>query len=75
MFKMEAKYPRIGKELKKWRTRKGLNQTQAAQAIGISQPFVSQIETEQKDPSIKVLIFIHLHTGKSLYDLLGLKEP
>ena len=72
---MKAKYPRIGKELKIWREIHDLNQTVAARAVGISQSFLSQIENGQKDPSVRVLIFIHRHTRISLYELLGLKEP
>jgi len=75
ILKMEAKYPRIGKELKKWRTESELRQEDAARTIGIKQPFYSSIEKGKKDPSIRVLIFIHRHTKISLYDLLGLKEP
>jgi transcriptional regulator with XRE-family HTH domain len=74
IFEMEAKYPRIGKELRKWRKALGLNQEDAGRAIGIGQSFVSSIETGTKDPSIQVLIFIHRHTKIPLHELLGLKE-
>jgi transcriptional regulator with XRE-family HTH domain len=75
MLEMEAKYPRIGKELKKWRTTLELRQEDAARAIVIGQSFLSSIERGRKDPSIGVLLFIHRYTKISLYELLGLKEP
>ena len=73
VIEMEAKYPRIGKELKKWRGK--MRQEDACLSFGIEQSFYSEIERGKKDPSIETLIRIHQHTKVSLYDLLGLKDP
>ena len=75
ILKMEARYPKIGKALKKWRTGEGYSQAVAGKMIGIKQPFVSSIERGKKDPSIEVLVYIHRQTKIPLYELLGLKGP
>ncbi len=41
--------------VKVWREYRKLTQTQAAEAAGISVPFLSQIETGKRKPSTKVL--------------------
>ena len=75
IIEMKAKYPKIGKVIRKWREDEDLRQIDVARAIGIKQPFLSNIETGKKDPSLEVLVFIHIRTKISLYELLGLKDP
>jgi transcriptional regulator with XRE-family HTH domain len=45
----------LGKVIKQKRKELGLNQVDFSNAVGISQTFLSQIESDKKEPSSKVL--------------------
>ena len=44
--------------IKKKRIEKGLSQNKLAKLVGITQPFMNEIESGRKSPSIEVLIRI-----------------
>ena len=44
--------------IRKKRKQLGLSQNQLARAVGISQPFMNEIELGKKNPSVEVLIKI-----------------
>jgi XRE family transcriptional regulator, regulator of sulfur utilization len=49
---------KIGKAIKELRLKKALNQKDYASRIGITQSYLSQIETDTKKPSTELLEFI-----------------
>ena len=53
---------KIGVAIKRLRrSQKGLNQSQFAKGIGITQTYLSQIESGKKTPSISILQAIGIH--------------
>lgn len=62
---MEGKNP-----LRAWREHRGLTQQQTAEAVGISVPFLSQIEGGKRKASIKVLAGLAKALQVSVDDLL-----
>jgi len=52
-----------------WRVYKGLSQAEVAKAAGISIPYLSQIETGRRKPSLRVLSAIASRLGVTLDDL------
>ena len=72
---MTAKYPKVGPKIADWIERTGLNQDEVAEALGIKQSMISLLINGHRDPSLKVLIRIHKHTGADLYEMLDLDPP
>jgi len=54
-----------------WREHRGLTQQPLAKAIGISVPYLSQIESGKRRGSAKVLAAIAKELGLSLDDIVG----
>lgn len=53
----------IGKNVKKYREEKGLNQTELAERVHVSQAMIARIEMDTKPPSVAIL--------KNIADVLG----
>lgn len=56
----------IGKSIKHFRKKLGLSQSELAEKSGITQTYLSQLESDKKTP--------HAPTLKSLCDAMGIKE-
>jgi transcriptional regulator with XRE-family HTH domain len=73
----------LGKAIKLCRNRKGMTQTALATKIGLSVPYLSQIENGQKDPTLSTVekiangldvpINILFFLGSSRDEVVGLK--
>ncbi len=55
---MQTDFKKIGKAVKDNRIKKGLSQTQFAERVNISVPYLSNIESGAKQPSLDILISI-----------------
>lgn len=53
----------IGSNVKKYRIKKSISQTELAEMVGVTQPAICKIEKDIKAPS--------LPTGKAIADVLG----
>lgn len=53
-----------------WRKHRGLTQTEVAQAIGVSQPYLAQLENGQREGSISVYQRLARRLGLSVDELL-----
>lgn len=56
------------------------NQTAAARALGVSQPYLNQLVTssmkgEGRGPGLGILLLMREKTGRSIEELLGLPPP
>jgi transcriptional regulator with XRE-family HTH domain len=58
---------RAGEKLRAWRKSKGLNQTQAAQAVGVLQGSWSAWEFGTKRPSVEMLVRLEAITKGSRF--------
>jgi len=63
-----------GKRLKALREAAGMTTTQLADAVGVNQSMISNMEREFKTPSVEVLVRIAVRLGASLDDLVKKKE-
>jgi transcriptional regulator with XRE-family HTH domain len=61
----------LATNLKKFRQKKGWSQRSLAEKASISQPFISAIESGEKDATSKVLIRLALALGVTVAELLG----
>ena len=61
----------LAEKLRTEREKKGVTTVEVAKAIGVSQSFISHIESGRKIPSIAVIVDIAKYYGVSLDDLLG----
>ena len=59
------------KKMKFYREQKGLNQTELAEAIGISQSEISSYESGVKSPRINVALAIAEVLGVTIAELVG----
>lgn len=64
----------FGARFKKCRRDASLKQTKAAELIGISQPTLSQYETNVYEPTVSVLLKMSEVYGVSLEYLLGVSD-
>jgi DNA-binding XRE family transcriptional regulator len=53
-----------------WRQHRGLTQPEMAQAIGVPQPYLAQLENGQKEGSVSVYQRLALRLGLSVDELL-----
>jgi DNA-binding XRE family transcriptional regulator len=60
-----------GHPVRVWREHRGLTQQQLATAVGISVPYLSQIESGKRQGSAEVLAAIAKGLGLSLDDIVG----
>ena len=63
----------LGLRLKRYRTRKGLTQKEAAEIIGINAYQLGNYETNRSEPSIKILKRMSQAYQTSIDDLVGNK--
>ena len=63
----------LGLRLKRYRTRKGLTQKEAAEIIGINAYQLGNYETNRSEPSIKILKGMSRAYQTSIDDLVGNK--
>ena len=63
----------LGLRLKRYRTRKGLTQKEAAEIIGINAYQLGNYETNRSEPSIKILKGMSQAYQTSIDDLVGNK--
>ena len=61
-----------GNPVRVWREHRGLTQQQLAEGVGISVPYLSQIESGKRGGSAEVLAAIAKELGLSLDDIVGL---
>ena len=61
----------LAEKLRAERAKKGVTEPEAAKAIGVSQSFISHIESGRKIPSTAVIVSIAKYYGVSLDYLLG----
>ena len=59
----------VDNKLLVWREYRGLSQAQLAETVGVSKPYISMLETNQKTPSIKTLKAIANALSVDLDDL------
>jgi XRE family transcriptional regulator, regulator of sulfur utilization len=64
----------FGSRIKKLRSEKNMNQATLAAKIGISQPHLGRLETEQNEPSLNIAIALARELNVSLLELIGLTE-
>lgn len=62
---------RLGKQLQRLRTRRGLTQEQLAVNVGLSRTFVTRLELGQYDPTLSTLVRLAKSLRVSVTDLLG----
>lgn len=62
---------RLGKQLQRLRTSRGLTQEQLAVNLGLSRPYVARLELGQHDPSLSTLVRLAKALRVSVTDLLG----
>jgi transcriptional regulator with XRE-family HTH domain len=62
---------RLGKQLQRLRTRRGLTQEQLAVNVGLSRTFVMRLELGQYDPTLSTLVRLAKVLRVSVTDLLG----
>ena len=62
-------------KLSLWRRTKGFSQTQAAEKIGVTQVYYSQLENGKRTPSLGVLENIAEATCLNLSDLMQTANP
>jgi transcriptional regulator with XRE-family HTH domain len=62
---------RLGKQLQRLRTRRGLTQEQLAVNVGFSRTFVTRLELGQYDPTLSTLVRLAKALRVSVTDLLG----
>ena len=60
-----------GELLKAWRENHDMTQITVARELGITQPFLRNLEIGERNPSTDMLISISQLTGISVDDLLG----
>jgi transcriptional regulator with XRE-family HTH domain len=61
---------RVGLFIAKHRNERGLTQTQVANSVGISRPYLTQIENGKRTPSDEVFTALLVATGASFEDFL-----
>jgi len=54
--------------IKKKRIEKGLSQNKLAKLVGITQPFINEIESGRKNPSVEILIKICKELDIRMFD-------
>ncbi len=62
---------RLGKQLQRFRMRRGLTQAQLAVNVGLSRTFVTRLELGQYDPTLSTLVRLANTLRISVTDLLG----
>jgi transcriptional regulator with XRE-family HTH domain len=62
---------RLGNQLQRLRTRRGLTQEQLAVNVGLSQTFITRLELGQYDPTLSTLVRLAKALRVSVADLLG----
>ena len=62
---------RLGKQLQRLRTRRGLTQEQLAVNVGLSRTFVTRLELGQYDPTLSTLVRLAKVLRVSVAELLG----
>lgn len=69
-YRSDCMYPR----LKYLRENKGLNQTQVASILGLSQTGYSKYETGENEPSIQTLITLSILYNTSVDYIVGITD-
>ncbi len=62
---------RLGKQLQRLRTRRGMTQEQLAVHVGLSRTFVTRLELGQYDPTLNTLVRLAKTLRVSVTELLG----
>jgi transcriptional regulator with XRE-family HTH domain len=62
---------RLGKQLQRLRTSRGLTQEQLAVNVGLSRTFITRLELGQHDPTLSTLVRLAKVLRVSVTDLLG----
>ena len=62
---------RLGKQLQRLRTGRGLTQEQLAVNVGLSRTFITRLELGQHDPTLSTLVRLAKALRVSVTDLLG----
>ena len=65
----------LGKNIARQRKLKNVKSKELAKQVGVGQPYISEIETGKKMPSIDVLKRIAVALGTTTSDLLGETRP
>ena len=65
---------KFAENLKSLRTKKGLSQTQLATKLWLNKSIISAYETEQRSPSLDVLIKLSYEFNVSMEYLLGIER-
>ena len=68
---MAIDYKSIGKQIKKYRTQKGISQEELGRIISVNSEHLSRVETGRKYPSLELTIMIANALEVSVDDLLG----
>jgi len=61
----------LGKKVREYRTKRGLDQRELALILGVSSPTISNIERDKKTPSLKTLVKIAKALHCSINDLVN----
>jgi DNA-binding XRE family transcriptional regulator len=72
--KGEVKMYNIGNKLKKFRKRKSMSQKEFSEFLGISQNYLSEIETGRHVPSLKQISNMAIKMNTTIAKLLGEKS-
>lgn len=72
---MRIDYKTIGRNIKRYRSRKGLKQGQLAELCDVTAQHISHIECDKTKVSLQVLFTIAQVLGTDVYTLAGLDGP
>ncbi len=61
----------VGRNLKVWRARRGVTQTEMAERLNMSQGYFSRLELGKKSPSLRTLERLAGELGISVSDLIA----
>ena len=67
---MQNEYTKLGLNLKKIRTKKGISQGDIAKELGVSRGFISTIENGKTNPTLATIAKLAKAVGASVNDLL-----
>jgi putative transcriptional regulator len=60
----------LGRNIAKWRKKRGFNQRELAREVGISEDYLSMIERGKRNPHIRVIVQIAFIIEVELKELL-----
>lgn len=70
MWIMQNESTKLGLNLKKIRTKKGISQGDIAKELGVSRGFISTIENGKTNPTLATIVKLAKAVGASVNDLL-----